>query len=282
MIEDALKLLPYSLKQDPVLVAMFEAAVIQLQEAYDEAEALSNLVDVDKIPARLLDLIAYERHVDFYDSNLSIEQKRELVKKSISWHRKKGTRWAVEQILHIFFKDVDLYEWFEYDGTPYRFSVEVSVKENSRESYQKVIKMIESTKNKRSLLEYFAWILGKATLLLKNDSYNYPVFYKECGTFNGEKNFSQHELSAINVDNDSYNFAVEYPISEKFVTTIEGESTDITNDTYTYPKRFYAAGELETLTKQISQLTATSNIQQDCYNYIKSFLVCGEFYAEAE
>src|SRR5690606_24826621 len=122
MIEDALKLLPYSLKQDPVLVAMFEAVVIQLHEAYEEAETLSNLVDVDKIPERLLDLLAYENHVDFYDSDLTVEQKRELVKKSFSWHRKKGTRWAVEQILHIFFKDVDLYEWFEYDGTPYRFS----------------------------------------------------------------------------------------------------------------------------------------------------------------
>jgi len=282
MIEDALKLLPYSLKQDPVLVAMFEAVVIQLHEAYEEAEALSNLVDVDKIPERLLDLLAYENHVDFYDSDLTVEQKRELVKKSFSWHRKKGTRWAVEQILHIFFKDVDLYEWFEYDGTPYRFSVEVSVKENSRESYQKVKKMIESTKNKRSLLEYFAWILGKATLLLKNDSYNYPVFYKECGTFNGEKNFFQHEIGAVNTDDDSYDYEIEYPVFEKFVTIAAGKNAKLENDAYTYPKHFYAAGELETLTKQTSQQTAASNIQQDCYNYIKSFHVCGDFYAEME
>ncbi|MEA0565543.1 hypothetical protein, partial [Lysinibacillus irui] len=53
------KLLPYSLSQDPVLVAMFEALVIQLKEAYDEADLLYDLVNIDKLPEPLLDVIAY-------------------------------------------------------------------------------------------------------------------------------------------------------------------------------------------------------------------------------
>jgi len=120
------------------------------------------------------------------------------------------------------------------------------------------------------------------TILLIQDHYEYPVFYKETGEFSGEKNFFQHEIGAVNTDDDSYDYEIEYPVFEKFVTIADGEKSELTNDTYTYPKRFYAAGELATLTKRTSQQTATSNIQQDCYNYIKSFLVCGEFYAEAE
>lgn len=119
-------------------------------------------------------------------------------------------------------------------------------------------------------------------LYLKDDSYHYPVHYKETGEFSGEKDFSQHDLGSVDVTSDTYSYEVEYPVSEKFVTIADGKSTELVNDTYNYPKRFYAAGELETLTKHTSQQSAISNIQQDCYNYAKIFPVCGDFYAEME
>src|SRR5690606_26715143 len=137
---------------------------------------------------------------------------------------------------------------------PYHFGIELELSKNIR-NLKEIRPLILKYKNVRSWFDGFVVLISNSILLICG-CYDYPVYYKTCGEFSGEKNFSQHEIGTVNADNDSYNFAVEYPISEKFVTTIEGESTDITNDTYTYPKRLYAAGELETLTKHTSQQSA--------------------------
>ncbi|MEQ6355910.1 phage tail protein I [Lysinibacillus sp. M3] len=151
MASDLLKLLPRSLHQDPVLVAIAEAGEIQLKQAYQEAEDIYNLYDIDKKPEQLLDLLAYEKHVDFYDNELSIDQKRELIKSSIGWHRKKGTRWAVEHVASMVFEDAVVNEWFEYKGKPYFFKIKINI--NQPGSIQQLKNLINATKNKRSWLD---------------------------------------------------------------------------------------------------------------------------------
>lgn len=157
-LEEALKLLPFSLQSDPVVAAMFEAAVIQLQELYDDALLLFDLVNIDKLPEELLDLIAFEKHVDFYDHELSTKQKRELIKTSISWHRKKGTRWAVEKVVSIVFPETRISEWFEYDGNPYFFRLSAYVEDKglNEATVKRLLKLVSETKNLRSWLEYLA------------------------------------------------------------------------------------------------------------------------------
>jgi len=155
-LEQAFNLLPYSLKHDPIVVAMHEAAVIQLHEAYEDALAIYDLVQIDKLPESLLDLISYEKHVDFYDHELSTEQKRELIKTSVSWHRKKGTRWAVEKIVSIVFPETRISEWFEYGGNPYFFKLSAFVEDKglNEATIQRLLKLVFETKNLRSWLEY--------------------------------------------------------------------------------------------------------------------------------
>lgn len=173
-LDEALKLLPISLKSDPVVIAMYEAAIIQLQELYDEAEILFDLLNIDKAPEELLDLLAFEKHVDFYDKELSVQQKRELIKLSVSWHRKKGTPSAIQHIFEILNIDSNLKEWFEYGGDPYLFKVIVNIKNKgiNEKTLDLLAKLINESKNLRSHLEkidiYFTTIshhfVGVATL----------------------------------------------------------------------------------------------------------------------
>ncbi|WP_432702483.1 phage tail protein I [Lysinibacillus sphaericus] len=155
MTSDVLKLLPHSLRQDPVFIAIAEAIEIQLNQAYREAESISNLVNIDAIPGELLDLLAFEKHVDFYQSNLPIEQKRNLVKSSISLHRKKGTPAAIQEVFKKLALDSKLKEWFQYGGEPYYFKIEVNIKDKSvsEETFSSLITMINEYKNTRSHLE---------------------------------------------------------------------------------------------------------------------------------
>lgn len=213
-IKHALQLLPYSLKTDPVVVAMYEAVAIQLQEAYEDAYALADVKKVDQLPESMLDLIAYEKHVDFYDNNLSTFQKRELIKSSISWHRKKGTRWAVERVVSIVYPNAKIQEWFEYDGEAYRFKVEVDEPFIASKDMKRLRAMIEATKNKRSWLEYVAIKLRQSHHMeLESNHWQYPVYLPICGTLHcdgvpGNSNDSSIELHKVH-----YTYPVHLPIA---------------------------------------------------------------------
>lgn len=218
------KLLPYSLSQDPVLVAMFEALVIQLKEAYDEADLLYDLVNIDKLPEPLLDVIAYEKHVDFYDNQLTFEQKLELIKSSISWHRKKGTRWAVERVVSIVYPNANVYEWFEYDGHKYRFKIEVDEPFIASKDMKRLRELVEATKNKRSWLEYIAIKMPQTKYIeLDSDQYHYPIYLPICGEIHCAGMPGVGPDSSIEMITENYSYPVYLPICGEIFSEVMEE-----------------------------------------------------------
>lgn len=146
-------LLPPSLKADPFIVALGEGVEIELKAAYREAETLANSFDVNKLPESLLDYLAHQKHVDFYNTNFPIEAKRKLVKDNTHFHRIKGTPAVVEQLIDTVFGDGQVKEWFDYNGNPFNFRVETSNQSATNERAQEFIKAINAVKNTRSHLE---------------------------------------------------------------------------------------------------------------------------------
>ncbi|MEG0381230.1 MAG: phage tail protein I [Kurthia sp.] len=193
---------------------MFEAVTIQLKEAYDEAEVLFDLVNIDKMPESLLDLIAFEKHVDFYDGDLTVQQKRDLIKSSISWHRRKGTRWAVEHVTSIVYPNANVYEWFEYGGDKYRFKIEVDEPFIASKDMKRLRQMVEATKNKRSWFDFIAIKLPQTEHIeLDCNHHQYPVYLPICGEIHcegmpGIRQAAEFELNRLN-----YSYPVQLPIS---------------------------------------------------------------------
>lgn len=213
MVSDLLKLLPYSLRQDPVFVAIAEAVEIQLKQAYQEAEALYNLVDIDNLPEALLDHLAYEKHVDFYEVDLPVEQKRELIKASIKWHRKKGTRGAVEDVVSIIYKNAQVFEWFEYGGEEYRFKIEVEEPFIANEDMKRLKKMVEATKNKRSWLEYVAVKMQQNQYIeIESNKSHYPVYLPICGEVYCEGMPGLGTIKNIEIKSNNFTYPVYMPI----------------------------------------------------------------------
>jgi hypothetical protein len=63
----------------------------------------------------LVDILAWQFHVDFYDRTRDLEFRKNLVQMSIQWHMTKGTVALVEWVLDTYFPAVaTLQEWFEY------------------------------------------------------------------------------------------------------------------------------------------------------------------------
>ncbi|OLN21392.1 phage tail protein I [Domibacillus antri] len=147
---DLKKLLPTALKNDTFTVALADALNTQLKDALQRTD----IVDPKKtIPAHLLDFVAYENHVDFYEPSLPEVVKRELIAKSDYLHEIKGTPAAVEELITTIFGEGLVEEWFDYDGLPYHFRVVTNNDEVTNERAHSFIKALNTVKNRRSVLD---------------------------------------------------------------------------------------------------------------------------------
>lgn len=120
---DLLRLLPPSLKEDPKIVAFAQAVAEELQVT--NALIRLNLIyaRIDELDETLLDILAYDMHVDWYDYGYPLDVKRATIKDSVRVHRRLGTKYAVETALGNVFPGSRVEEWFQYGGDPYRFRV---------------------------------------------------------------------------------------------------------------------------------------------------------------
>lgn len=147
-------LIPPSIRDDPEIQAAAGALEGELQAVTAAIPTVMLISRIDELAEDVIDLLAWQWHVDFYEPGMSLGQKRALVKTSIAQHRKKGTPWAVEEVVKVILQGALVQEWFEYGGEPYFFRV---VKINGQipdaATYDRLKKAIDTVKNTRSWLE---------------------------------------------------------------------------------------------------------------------------------
>lgn len=149
-----LDILPSNLLADEQINAAAQALDDELQKVTAAIRETLILPRIDELPEAVVDLLAWQLHVDFYDELKSLAEKRNAVKQSIAMHRIKGTRMAVELALHMVYESGEVREWFEYGGRPYYFRVRFIRPETIRtEDVDRVIRIIYAVKNTRSWLE---------------------------------------------------------------------------------------------------------------------------------
>ena len=139
----------------PEVMAMLAAIDPELQEitaAIDEALIMTR---IDELPETIVDLLAWQLHVDFYEPlGLDLNKKRALVKNSLMWHKHKGTKYVLEEMIRtLFFENFSVEEWFEYGGEPFFFRVTSRDILANKEQYDDLIRAIFELKNERSWLE---------------------------------------------------------------------------------------------------------------------------------
>lgn len=148
-----LDILPPNLRNDPGLAAAAKATNDQLKAVVQEISKLSIFTRANEWTEEETDELAWQFHVDFYDPSLPIEQKRELVKNSIAWHRRKGTPSAVEELITTLFGEGKVEEWWEYGGQPYYFQVVTNNPEVTQEKAKEFYRAIDSVKRLTARLE---------------------------------------------------------------------------------------------------------------------------------
>lgn len=150
-----LNIMPSSISGDTEVQNIARTLDSKLQPLAKDINMVLLLPNLDILPEAVIDEMAYQYHVDFYTPDLELETKRRLVRQSIDWHRHKGTAAAVEGIVKaITGEDAQVREWYNYDGQPYYFKVDVLLSKNYSEALkQRVLEAIKTVKNTRSHLE---------------------------------------------------------------------------------------------------------------------------------
>lgn len=141
------------LEHEPVRAAA-RAIAPQLKGIANTLRLDAIIAHIDELPENIIDMLAWQWRVDFYDVELNLDEKRRAVKQSIAMHRIKGTKRAVMMALRMVYASGEVSEWFEYGGRPYYFRVRFIRTETIRlEDVDRVIRIIHAVKNTRSWLE---------------------------------------------------------------------------------------------------------------------------------
>lgn len=107
---------------------------------------------IDAAADSVLDILALEMNVPYYNDSLPAEVKRNLIKKTFVWYLNAGTPAAVEELVGSVFGQGEIHEWFEYGGEPYTFRIITSANAEI-ESIEKFEELIERVKNIRSHID---------------------------------------------------------------------------------------------------------------------------------
>lgn len=122
-VENLLNVLPDVLRQDEKMLALATGVAEILTARPAEIEQNMLYQHIDTLPEDLLDQLAHDFGVSWWDNDWDIEQKRATFRES--WHvrRHLGTKYAVELALSTSFGSGKVQEWFEYGGEPNHYRI---------------------------------------------------------------------------------------------------------------------------------------------------------------
>ena len=154
MNKGLLDIMPPNLLADKKIYNVCLALDSTLKSISDECNIPSLIHNIDRLDSEFIDLLAYQFHVDFYDEALSLDIRRELVKKSIDYHMRKGTPYAMDGVVGLVFPDGVVEENWEYGGESYHFRVNnITVGMAGPKTLEQLMRAIDSVKNVRSTLD---------------------------------------------------------------------------------------------------------------------------------
>lgn len=144
--------LPKALREDPSMVALADAIAGVLEARREEIDRLRIYPAIDRLDEQLLDILARDFKVDWWDPEYSLEEKRRTLADSWRVHKMLGTKAAVEMAISAIYPHTRVLEWFEYDGQPYHFRLDINITNDSIDSAKqhRVLERLNFYKSLRS------------------------------------------------------------------------------------------------------------------------------------
>lgn len=149
---DMKRLLPGWMEKDETDAALAKAMTELFLPVGQTVDTLRIWDQVDNLDNDMLDELAWEMDIDWWDSTWDLESKRNTIKTAKQTQHTRGTRYAVQQLIDSAFGGGEIEEWFEYGGTPNTFKVTVG-KSLDDEGIKDFLARLKKIKNVKSTLD---------------------------------------------------------------------------------------------------------------------------------
>ena len=183
---DVLKLVPEFMRDDEAVKGLAAAVNKLIREPGQKINTVRVWDQIDELDDAQLDELAYELDIDWYSSGLPLENKRAVIKIADLVHSRRGTKWAVEELISAYFSAGFVKEWHEDDyinPKPFHFSVYTSHREVTDAIMKEFNAIAKVAMSVRSRLDgvYFSDSYGSRMIASNTDT---AFFFtpKKCGT----------------------------------------------------------------------------------------------------
>ena len=149
-----IELVPPNLQNNPDIIAVSRAADKQWQKFAGKLNEVLTYADIEGVTPEVLNMLAVEMNVDFYDQDLPLSKCRALVKNGYTYKYRKGTVRAVRQVVSDAYDKANVEEWSDYGGEPYHFRITTEAAMPDENTINKMFKAVQAVQNVRSKLDY--------------------------------------------------------------------------------------------------------------------------------
>lgn len=177
--------LPKTLAEQPWVQALAEASRKMRRRVMAYADRTRLFCDIDEASEEALDALAVELQTPLYKNDYPLTVKRQIVKNSMLYYIRSGTRGAVEELLADIYQGAEVGEWFEYGGEPNYFRVAIDISRTTvpvaEMSPAELESWLYSVKRASSTLESLSYMIRHAiTIGCKVEAFLQSP--PECGT----------------------------------------------------------------------------------------------------
>lgn len=178
--ESMLSVLPGVLARDKGMYDLAQLIGWITARSGSKVDSPSIFQNIDDLPEDLLDILARDCKIDWYDYNADVEIKRQQLKSN--WHVRKGigTVSAVKTALQDIWQDTTVEEWYEYGGEPGYFQVLLGTDREGQINFSKAARMLDVFKPVRAHLEGYIILRIRCGIVVHTNSkfntkYHVPV-----------------------------------------------------------------------------------------------------------
>ena len=142
------------LSSDPDVIAISYALKMAMKKCLEYSVGTRMYANIDNMTEDILDYMAVEMRLVYYDESFSIDVKRSLIKESYISYMEAGTKDAVERLVEQIYGLGEVTEWFDFpdgEGIPGEFDITTDA-QLTPETFEMISKTIESVKNESSHL----------------------------------------------------------------------------------------------------------------------------------
>ncbi len=178
-LESMLSVLPGVLSRDEGMYDLAQLIGWILEENGDKVDSPAVFQNIDELDEDLLDILAKDCKVDWYDYDADVEVKRRQIKSN--WHIRKhlGTVNAVKTALQNVWPDTTVEEWFDYGGSPGYFRVLLGVDDAGTVDFDKAVRMIEIFKPVRAHMDGYPILRVRCGIVINTSQnkvkYHVPI-----------------------------------------------------------------------------------------------------------